>query len=256
MLKDALGDQRAGEVLAKIRARRLLERPFLELERANPYALGNALAAESPAVAALVMAHLAPAFSAACLGAFEQEVALNVVKRMATLKPPPFATLRAIAERIAAAVKDSGSGPGPVDAKARLKTVAELLSNAAPDMEKGVLEAIQEDDAEMANEIREFLFTWEDIGSIDKRSMQKILGAVDTKTLALALKGASEPVEENVMNNLSQRVRDMVREEREMIGAVPLSEVLGGRNEIMRSVRLLIESGEFRPTRGGEELVA
>ena len=80
--------------------------------------------------------------------------------------------------------------------------------------------------------------------------------APETKTLSLALKAASEAVESNVMSNLSQRVRDMVREEREMIGAVPMSEVQTGRDEVMRSVRALIESGEFRPSRGGEELVA
>ena len=85
--------------------------------------------------------------------------------------------------------------------------------------------------------------------------MQKILGAVDTKTLSMALKGCSEPVEENVMSNLSQRVREMVKEERDLIGAVPLSDVITARDEIMRSVRALIESGEFKPSRGGEELV-
>jgi flagellar motor switch protein FliG len=256
MLGDAIGSDRADKVLARIRERRLIERPFLELERGNPYALGLVLKDESPAVAALVIAHLSPAFSAAALGAFEHEDALGVVKRVATIAPPPFATLRVIAQRLEARLQEAAESPIPTDGKARLKTVAELLSNSEAEMEKGVLEAIQQDDAEMAAEIREFLFTWEDIGTIDKRSMQKILGAVDTKTLSLALKGASAAVEENVMNNLSQRVREMVREEREMIGAVPLAEVMAGREEVMRSVRALIESGEFRPTRGGEELVA
>lgn len=256
ILTGALGAERAEKVLARIRERRMLEQPFSELERANPYALGTVLRSESPAVAALVMAHLSPAFSAACLGAFDHDVALDVVKRMATITPPPYATLRIVADRLAKRMQEAAANPTPADGKARLKTVAELLSNSEAEMERGVLEAIGADDAGMAAEIREFLFTWEDIGTIDKRSMQKILGAVDTKTLSLALKGASTSVEENVMNNLSQRVRDMVREEREMIGAVPLAEIMAGREEVMRSVRALIESGEFRPSRGGEELVA
>jgi len=256
MLNDSLGGKRAEEVLAKIRARRSLERPFFELEQENAHAVGSVLAAESPAVAALVMAHLPPAFSAGCLAAFGREEALEVVRRMATVSPPSYQTLRAIAEKLGARLAAAASGPAPADEKARLKTVAELLTNTEADVEKGVLELIQQDDADMASEIREFLFTWEDIGTIDKRSMQKILGAVDTKTLSLALKGASQPVEDNVMNNLSQRVRDMVKEEREMIGAVPMAEVQMGRDEVMRSVRALIESGEFRPSRGGEELVA
>ena len=255
MLTGSLGAERGKKVIAAIRERRLQERPFLELESADPYAVGRQLAQESPAVAAVVVAHLAPAFSAAALNAFEREKALEVVKRVATLTPPPFPVLRRIAQRLAARVSETAGDPRPPDGKARLKTVAELLINTSPEMEKGVIDAIQAEDAQMASQIREFLFTWEDIGTIDKRSMQKFLGAVDTKTLSLALKGASAAVEQNVMSNLSQRVRDMVREERELIGAVPLSEVLAGREEVMRGVRALIESGEFRPTRGGDDLV-
>jgi flagellar motor switch protein FliG len=242
-------------VLGGIRERRLQERPFLELEACEPYAVGKQLAQESTAVAAVVVAHLAPAFSAAAVGAFERDRVLEVVKRVATLAPPPYPVLHRIAQQLVARVAESASDPRPSDERARLKTIAELLSNTAPDLEKSVIDAIQADNAQMASEIREFLFTWEDIGTIDKRSMQKFLGAVDTKTLSLALKGASAAVEDNIMSNLSQRVRNMVKEERELIGAVPLSEVLGGREEVLRSVRALIESGEFRPTRGKDELV-
>ena len=256
LLAAAIGEERAGEVLERIRERRLQERPFLAVERADPGAVGSVLAQESAAVGAVVMAHLAPAFSASVLRAFESERALEVVRLMATLTPPPYPVLRGIADRLAEQLEDAaGGGPGGVGGGDRLKTIAELLSNSGPEMEKNVIEAIQADNEEMANELREFMFTWEDIGGIDQRSMQKILGAVDTKTLAMALKGASKEVEENVMANLSSRVADMVKEERELTGAVPMSEVLVSRDEVMRSVRALIESGEFRPTRGGDELV-
>jgi len=85
--------------------------------------------------------------------------------------------------------------------------------------------------------------------------MQKILGMVDTKTLSIALKGASVAVEENILGNLSSRVREMVSEEREIAGPMPLSDVQDARNEIMVSIRALIEAGEFRPTRGSDALV-
>ncbi len=255
LLKSAFGAERGGEVLSVIRERRLQERPFLELESASPFTLRTMLQSESPAVCALVLAHLPPSLSAGVLDGFEHDAALNIVRRMATLTPPPFDVLRRLAlslqERIEAA---SASGPPP-DESARLKTIAELLSNSDPQMEKSVIEAIEEEDIDMAEELREFLFTWEDIGTIDKRSMQKILGSVDTKTLSMGLKGCSEAVEENIMNNLSSRVREMVAEERDLIGAVPLADVLTAREEVMRNVRALIEAGEFRPTRGGEELV-
>ena len=86
--------------------------------------------------------------------------------------------------------------------------------------------------------------------------MQKILGTVDTKTLSVALKGCTPEVEENVLGNLSSRVREMVSEERELAGPVPMSEVKSARDEVLRNIRAMIEAGEFKPTRGGDELVA
>ena len=108
----------------------------------------------------------------------------------------------------------------------------------------------------MAAEIRESMFTWVDLGEVDKRSMQKILASVDTRTLALALKACVPEVEANVISNLSTRVQEMVAEERELAGLVPMTEVLASRAEIMRAVHALIDAGEFKPSRGGEELVA
>ena len=78
---------------------------------------------------------------------------------------------------------------------------------------------------------------------------------MDTKTLSVALKGASPEVEKNVLDNLSSRVKEMVSEEREIAGPLPMSDVEAAREEIMLSIRALIEAGEFRPTRGSDALV-
>lgn len=255
LLSAGLGPTKSAPVIEDVYERRVQERPFLELESASPAALAAVLGSESAAVCALVLAHVSPSLAAGVLQALDDEAALDVVRRMAFLKPPGFQVLREIAGTLTARLEAQGDGGGSGDGGARLKTIAELLNFSDAEMEKNVIEAIQEDDAEMADALREYMFTWEDIGTIDKRAMQKILGAVDTKTLSMALKGCSEPVEENVMSNLSQRVREMVKEERDLVGAVPLSEVIAARDEIMRSVRALIESGEFKPSRGGEELV-
>jgi flagellar motor switch protein FliG len=100
------------------------------------------------------------------------------------------------------------------------------------------------------------MFTWDDIADVDRRSMQKILGTVETRTLAIALKACNPAVEENITSNLSSRVKDMVIEERELAGSLPMSEVLQAREEIMRSVRALIDAGEFKPQKGGDALVS
>jgi flagellar motor switch protein FliG len=122
-------------------------------------------------------------------------------------------------------------------------------------VERSVLGGLEEEDAQMVAEIREYMFTWEDLASLDKRAMQKVLTSVDTRTLSIALKGSSTSVEENILSNLSSRVREMVAEERELAGPMPMSEVQVLRDEVMKAVRGLMESGEIKTTRAGEDLV-
>jgi flagellar motor switch protein FliG len=202
-----------------------------------------------------VLAHLDPSLSAEVLGSLPPERALALVKRMATLVPPGFETLVVIAQNLAERLKAMAAAPVARDPMTQLKTIAELLNFSQPEVEKTVLEGIQKDDATKATAIRELMFTWENLADLDKRAMQKVLASVDTKTLAISLKGASAPVEENIMGNLSQRVREMVKDERDLAGAMALKDVRVARNEVMKAVRGLMESGEFRPARAGEELV-
>jgi flagellar motor switch protein FliG len=86
--------------------------------------------------------------------------------------------------------------------------------------------------------------------------MQKILASVETQTLSLALKGSSKEVEANIMENLSSRVREMVADERELAGAVPLADVQAARSEVMTAVRALMDAGDFTPARAGQEMVS
>ena len=256
MLEQTLGKQQAAVLFEKIQQRLLHERPFLSIENQPAEFISKALSQESDGVAALVLAHLDPSLSAEILGLMDGDRSLAMVKRMASLIPPSFQTLVAIAQDLEARVRDVATGPVPPNPQARLKTIAEVLNYSQPAVEKTVLEGINKDDARMAAEIREFMFTWENLADLDKRAMQKILASVDTRTLAIALKACSEPVEANIMGNLSQRVREMVKDERDLAGAMPLKEVLGSRNEVMKAVRSLMESGEFSPARAGEELVS
>jgi len=154
--------------------------------------------------------------------------------------------------RLGETAQDVTEEEGP----SRLQAIAELLSYTDPSIEKGALESIASEDEEIANELREHMFTWDDLGTVDRRVMQKILGTVDTKTLSVAIKACPKAVEDNLLGNLSSRVRDMVAEERELVGSVPMTTVEGARNEILQNIRAMIESGEFQPSRSGEDLVA
>ncbi len=251
----ALGEERARVVLEAIRTRRLNDNPFADIETRSAEEVGAALAEESPSVIATVLGHVDPAFSARVLATFDGDAALEIVRRMATLSPPAPATLRCVAAGISARLQQSAGVPIVKDRTARLQTIAEMLTLSQSETEQTVLQGLGDDDEEMVDVIREFMFTWNDLATVDQRSMQKILASVDTRTLAIALKGSPPDVEQNVMNNLSSRVKDMVKDERELAGALPLSEVLQSRAETMKGVRALMDSGEFKPSRGGEELV-
>ena len=255
MLEQTLGKPQASNLFDKIQQRLVQERPFLSIESEAPVNLFMALEEETDAVAALVLAHVDPSLSAEVLGMFAPERSLEIVKRMATLIPPSLETLLAIASDFAERVKIVAQRPVAGDPAMRLRSIAEVLNFSEPDVEKSVLEGMDEHDAEAATEIRDFMFTWDDLADVDKRAMQKILASIETRTLSIALKACSPRVEANILDNLSSRVREMVADERELAGAMPMSEVTQERDLIMKAVRALMEAGEFRPTRAGEDLV-
>lgn len=255
LLEEAFGAERTDQVLADIRARHLQERPFRDVELFSAEVIAVALSQETTTSVAIVLSHVDPSLSADVLGDLEPEFALEVVTKMATLVPPGSAALSSMARNLLKRLEVLSKQPAPPDPAQRLKTVAEMLNFTEKTLERSALESIESQDEEMAGVIREFMFTWTDLAEVDKRAMQKILGSVDTRTLALALKACSADVEENVASNLSSRVKAMVVEERELAGAVPMSEVIAARGEILKAVHSLIESGDFQPARSGEELV-
>lgn len=255
ILKSSFGAEEAERVISGIHARRRTEQPFAFIERANPAVVARLLLEESPAVVAVVLSHISPSVSAEVLGAFDDAHALEVVKRMTSISPPATATLLDLAEDLAERLTMAAAQPPPPDLQESLKSIAELLTFSGPDIEKAVLEGLEEQSEQLADQVREFMFTWEDLATIEKRAMQKILATVDTHTLSMSLKASSTAVEQSILGNLSKRVREMVADERELIGAVPLSDVLVARNEIMTAVRGLMEAGEFSPARAGEDLV-
>jgi flagellar motor switch protein FliG len=256
MLDAALGKTTAAGVIAKIHERRKIERPFAAVEKEPPALLTVALAEESPAVAALVLVHLSPERSAEILSSFDPDRALDVVRRMATLVPPGTVALSSVAETLKERMSVLSKRPTPADPAVRLQSIASMLNLTQGDTGKIVLEGIEADDVKMATEIREFMFTWADLATVEKKGMQKILSSIETRTLAIALKACPPEVEANIMGNLSSRVREMVKDERELAGPMPMLEVIASRNEIMKSVRSLVESGEFAPAKAGEELVS
>jgi len=254
MLADTFGEQKAQKVLDDLDERNEREFPFRRVAQYAPPSIAAVLASEAPAVAAVVLAHLDPALSAAVLSSFDEEKSLEVVQGMTSMVPPGFETLKVIASDIEGQL-DGAVAVSTVDTSRQLKTVAELLNYSGSELEQSVLAGIESEDEEKAKEIKEYMFTWTELATVEKRAMQKILGSVNTRTLSIALKACAPEIERNIMDNLSSRVRSMVAEERELAGPMPMSEVELMRAEVMDAVRALMESGEFRPTKAGEDLV-
>lgn len=255
ILASTFGSEDADRVLRDIHTRRRKEQPFGFLDAYQAEIIARVMQDESPAIVSLILAHVSPAVSASVLGVFDEEKALDIVKRMTAIHPPAIETMLAIADDLQDRLRHMASLPAPPDPTESLRTIADLLNYSATDLEHSVLAGLEEVSEEMAGQVREFMFTWDDLAAIEKRSMQKILASVDTRTLSMALKACPPAVEKNVMDNLSKRVREMVADERELLGAVPFSEVVVSRNEILTAVRALMDAGEFAPARAGEELV-
>jgi flagellar motor switch protein FliG len=255
MLTKAYGREKADEILERLRRRERLEHPFGFLEKRPGSVVYRLLARESASVCALVLAFMPPALASDVLGRLEPELMLETVKRLASLGSPNETVLQSVAQELRARLATAESVPTSTDPSLRKKQIAEVLKFSRPEIESSVLEGLHNEDEMVAAEIREFLFSWGDLAGVDKRAMAKILSTVDTRTLSIALKGSAPDVEENIMNNLSARVRAMVAEERDLSGPMPMSEVVLARTEMLNSVRALIESGEMQPQKAGEELV-
>src|SRR5688572_10553585 len=203
MFEEAIGRDKTRGVIGKLEERRRHERPFAFLEREPAELTARALKTESEAVTALVLAHLPADLAAEILSALEPERALAVVQRMTNLFPPGYEALDTVAHDLRARLSELAKAPTQKEPEVRLKSIAQLLTFSQPEIEKVVLEGLTHDDEEVANKVREFMFTWSDLATVDKRGMQKILGAVETRTLAIALKASPKDVEDNVLGNLS-----------------------------------------------------
>lgn len=255
LLDSSYGADEAERVISEINARRRREQPFAFIEQIPGTLAARVLKEESPAVVALILSHVAPSISADVLVAFDEETTLEIVKRMTNVTPPGIETMLTIADDLQDRIRAASLVPAPRAQEDSLRTVADMLNFSEAEIENAVLTRLENEEAEMASQVRELMFTWDDLATIEKRAMQKILASIDTKTLSIALKACPEGVFENIMNNLSSRVRDMVLDEKELLGPMPFSDVLQARVEIMGAVRALMESGEFSPARASEELV-
>ncbi len=252
LLEKALGPQRAVEIIRRLTAS-LQVRPFDFARRADPQQLFNFIQHEHPQTIALIMAYLQPEQAAAILSSLPPERQVEVARRLATLDrtaPDVLGEIeQALERKLASIVNQDYTSAGGLDA------AVEVLNRVDRGTEKTIMEALEEVDPELAEEIKKRMFVFEDIVLLDDRSIQQVLREVDSRDLALALRTASDEVKARIFRNISKRAAEMLREEMEYMGPVRLRDVEEAQGRIVAIIRRLEESGDIVIARGGSEEV-
>lgn len=223
--------------------------PFRELERISPRLLAQLLRSEHPQTLALILGHLKPDQAANMLTMLPAGVRAEVLMRLAKLESVPEEMLmevdRVLQSQLIAMGGKEGKKVGGV------QSVAEILNQVDRATEEEVLSEIEGESTQMAEDIRNLMFVFEDCKILDDRGMRELLKEVSNDDLTLALKGASEDLRDRFFRNMSERAGNMIREELEFMGPARLSEVESSQQNIVKVVRQLESSGKIVISRGG-----
>lgn len=253
ILEQALGSQKAVEILNRITSS-LAVRPFDFVRKTDPSQLLNLIQAEHPQTIALVMAYLDSEKAATILSALPQDRQAEVARRIALMdrtSPEIIKEVERVLER-----KLSSLVPTEVTSAGGINSVVQVLNRVDRGTEKTIMETLEIQDPELAEEIKKLMFVFEDVVQLDDRSVQRILREIDSHDLALALKGSSDEVTDKILRNMSKRASDMLREDIDFMGPVRLRDVEEAQQRIVSTIRRLEEAGEIIIARGGgDEIV-
>ena len=248
LLDAALGEDRAKTVIGKLTAS-LPVRPFEFVRKADASQLLNFIQDEHPQTIALILAYLSPAQSAAVVSALPPEKQADVAKRIAVMdrtSPDVIKEVEAVLEKkLSSLVNQDYTIVGGVE------SIVNMLNTVDRSTEKHIMETLEVEDPELADEIRRRMFVFEDILTLDNRAIQTVLREVDNNELAIALKNANEDVQKVIFDNLSSRLASMIKEDMEFMGPVRLKDVEDAQQKIVNIIRKLEDSGEIVISRGG-----
>ena len=195
------------------------------------------------------MTYLNPEQSATLLSSLAPDKQVDIARRVATMdrtSPDIIIEVEKVLERqLASVVTEDYTNVGGIQA------VVNILNNVDRGTEKNIIEALEMDNPDLAEEIRRRMFVFEDILTLDNRSVQRTLREVDNQDLTLALKGASEEVKKRIFENMSKRQAEMVSEDMEYMGPVRLRDVEEAQQKIVNTIRKLEDMGEIIISRGG-----
>lgn len=253
LLDKALGEDRAQQVITKLTAS-LQVRPFEFVRKTDASQVLNFIQDEHPQTIAMILSYLSPNQASMIIGALDPEKQADVAKRIAMMdrtSPDVIKEVESVLERkLASLANQDYTIVGGVDA------IVNILNTVDRSTEKHIMETLEVEEPELADEIRKKMFVFEDILLLDDRAIQRVLRDVENGDLAIALKGANEDVKGAILKNLSKRLAAMIEEDMEFMGPVRMKDVEEAQQKIVAVIRKLEDSAEIVISRGGgDEIV-
>lgn len=226
--------------------------PFRELEQVSPRLLSQILRNEHPQTLALILGHLHPDQAANLLVNLPSGVRAEVLMRLARLEAVPEEMLMEVDKVLQSQLIAMGGKEGKK--VGGVQSVAEILNAVDRATEEEVLSEIEEDSAQMAEDIRNLMFVFEDCRALDDRGVRELLKEISNEDLTMALRGANDELKEKFFKNMSERASNMIREELEYMGPTRLSDVEGAQQNIVKVVRRLEGEGKVVINRGSSDV--
>jgi flagellar motor switch protein FliG len=250
LLEKSLGSQKAVDIINRLTSS-LQVRPFDFIRRTDPAHLLNFIQQEHPQTIALILAYLEPQKASIILGSLPHESQSDVAKRIATMDRTSPETLREVErvleKKLSTLSQEDYTSAGGVE------NIVEILNLVDRSTEKTIIESLEEEDPELAEDIKKRMFVFEDIVLLDDRAIQKVLREVDTAELAKALRGVEAEVQDKIYRNMSKRAASLLKEEMEYMGPVRLKDVEETQQKIVSIIRKLEDQGEIVVARSGED---
>lgn len=255
LLEQSLGKDNAGAILDSVK-QSMNSVPFGFLKKAGAENLLTFISEEHSQTIALIMSHLPAALAAEVLSGLPSNKQLDVIRRVANMEqtsPEVIADVeRTLQGRMTSTFNQQLEKRGGVPMVAQILNVTDRMTN------KGILESLEQEDTELADEIRRLMFVFDDILKLDDKAIRALLKEVENSQWAISLKGASDEIRQKIFSNLSQRAAEMLKEEMEFLGPVRLSDVEGVQQQIVDAVRRLEDAGEIvvAGAGGGEQFIS
>ncbi len=248
LLEKALGADKAMDVIGKLTAS-LQVKPFEFIRKTDASQLLNFIQDEHPQTIALILSYLSPTQASSIISSLTPDRQADVAKRIALMdrtSPDVIKEVEKVLEsKLSSLVNQDYTIIGGVDA------VVEILNTVDRGTEKHIMESLEIEEPELADEIRKKMFVFEDVLLLDDRAIQRVLRDVDNNDLAIALKGSNEQVQTAIFNNMSKRLAVMIKEDMEFMGPVRMKDVEEAQQKIVNIIRKLEDSAEIVISRGG-----